>query len=108
MCVGIPLRLLRVEGIAGHAEPAAAGGVELVDLSLVPEARAGDWVLCFLGTAREVIDAETARRIAAALAGLHAVMAGHDPGAAFADLEARDPALPPHLQAALDAGRTTG
>lgn len=103
MCVGIPMRLVAVEGIAGTAE-----GGALVDLSLTPAARPGDWLLTFLGTAHEVIDAATAARITAALEGLRNVMAGGDAGDAFADLDARAPSLPPHLQAALDAGRTTG
>lgn len=103
MCVGLPARLVAFEGIAGRAEDGT-----LIDLSLTPEARPGDWVLCFLGTAHEVIDALRAAQVAAALEGLRAVMAGGDAGAAFADLEARAPQLPPHLQAALDAGQRTG
>jgi hydrogenase expression/formation protein HypC len=35
-------------------------------------------------------------------------MQGGDLGDAFADLEARSPSLPPHLQAALDAGLAQG
>jgi hydrogenase expression/formation protein HypC len=100
--MGVPMLVTAVDGIAGHV----AGG--LIDLSLVPEAVPGDWVLCFLGAGREVIDAEQAARISAALAGLAQLMAGGTLGDAFADLEARVPALPLHLQAALDAGRTTG
>ena len=42
------------------------------------------------------------------LAGLAALMQGGGLGDAFADLDARAPSLPPHLQAALDAGRSTG
>ncbi|MFB2530747.1 HypC/HybG/HupF family hydrogenase formation chaperone [Paracoccus sp. p4-l81] len=103
MCIGIPARLTQVTGIAGQTEDGA-----LIDLSLTPDARAGDWVLTFLGASRSVIDAQTARLIGDALAGLAAVMAGGDAGAAFADLEARSPQLPPHLQAALDAGHSTG
>lgn len=103
MCLGIPMRLTAVEGIAGRTE----GGV-LVDLSLLPEARAGDWVLSFLGTGREVLTPPQAARISSALQGLAALMAGGGLGDAFADLDGRTPPLPPHLQAAMDAGRTTG
>ena len=106
MCVGIPMRLIAVDGIAGRAM--TAGEESLVDLSLVPEAAPGDWLLVFLGTAHEILTAEAAALISAALDGLRSVMAGGDAGAAFADLEAREPSLPPHLQAALDAGRATG
>lgn len=103
MCVGLPMRLVAVQGIAGTATDGS-----LIDLSLLPDAVAGDWVLTFLGTGREVISPETAAQITAAVQGLRAVMSGGDPGDAFADLDARSPVLPPHLQAALAAGRTTG
>lgn len=106
MCIGEPARLVSREGIAGTV--AIEGREMLVDLSLTPDARPGDWLLCFLGAARGVIAAEEAAAIAAALQGLRRVMAGGDPGAAFADLEERAPALPPHLQAALEAGRSQG
>ncbi|SNX69173.1 hydrogenase expression/formation protein HypC [Cereibacter ovatus] len=102
MCVGDPLRLVAVDGIAGTTD-----GGDLIDLSLTPDARPGDWVLGFLGAAREVIPADEAAKIRAALDALASVMAGGDVGAAFADLDA-GPRLPPHLQAALDAGRSHG
>lgn len=105
MCVGIPVQLIAVEGIRG--EVIEDGRPGLVDLSLTPEARPGDWVLAFLGAAREVLTPEQAAQISAALGGLRSLMAGGDLGDAFADLEARSPQLPPHLQAALDAGKTT-
>jgi hydrogenase expression/formation protein HypC len=106
MCVGIPMQLLAVDGIVGQADD--AGRLTLIDLSLVPEARVGDWVLGFLGAARDILPESEALLIRKALAGLSAIMAGGDAGDAFADLETRAPSLPPHLQAALDAGRTTG
>ena len=105
MCVGIPVQLLAVDGIRGDV--IADGRPGLVDLSLTPEARPGDWVLAFLGAAREVLTPDQAAQITAALAGLRSLMAGGDLGDAFADLEARSPQLPPHLQAALDAGKTS-
>lgn len=104
MCVGIPVQLLSVDGIRGDVIEDGRPG--LVDLSLTPKARPGDWVLAFLGAAREVLTPEAAAQITAALAGLRSLMAGGDLGDAFADLEARSPQLPPHLQAALDAGKT--
>ena len=63
-------------------------------------------MLTFLGAAREVIAADDAQKIRAALGGLQSLMQGGDLGAAFADLEQRGPELPPHLQAALAAGQT--
>lgn len=106
MCVGLPLQITTINGIAAEASNGTQR--EVIDLSLTPDARPGDWVLSFLGAAREVITADEAQKISAALEGLRAVMAGDGPGDAFADLEARGPQLPPHLQAALAAGRTTG
>jgi len=80
---------------------------EQVDLSLTGPQAPGTWVLVFLGAAREVLDAETAHQITRALGGLRAVMAGEAEGDAFADLEARGPTLPPHLEQARRAGATT-
>lgn len=106
MCLGVPVRLISVDGIVGVAD--GPEGVELVDLSLCAEAVPGDWVLNFLGAARGVVDHDEAAKITAALEGLRALMRGEDLGAAFADLEARTPSLPPHLQAAFDAGLAQG
>ncbi|HBG99621.1 MAG TPA: hydrogenase [Rhodobacteraceae bacterium] len=106
MCVGVPMRIAAIDGIAARAEDGDREA--LIDLSLTPAARVGDWVLTHLGTAREVIAPGEAQKIRAALRALDAVMAGGTPGDAFADIEARGPTLPPHLQAALDAGRAEG
>ena len=105
MCVGIPMRLLSIDGIAGHVTNGRHH--DLIDLSLTPDAQVGDWLLTFLGAAREVITEDEAHKITAALGGLQSLMQGGDLGDAFADLEATGPRLPDHLQAALDAGLTT-
>ncbi|MFG1422134.1 HypC/HybG/HupF family hydrogenase formation chaperone [Roseixanthobacter liquoris] len=106
MCVGVPMRILERNGDFARCESEA--GVERIDLCLVPEAGIGDHVLVFLGSARRVLDAREARLIAEALAALSAVITGAGPSAAldaaFADLD-REPQLPPHLAAALAAGR---
>jgi len=106
MCVGIPLRLTAVNGIVGTGTD--GDRTERVDLSLLAGARPGDWVLSFLGTGHSLLPEDEAQKIRAALAGLAALMQGGGLGDAFADLDARAPSLPPHLQAALDAGRSTG
>ena len=106
MCVGIPMQITAIDGIA--ATVADGAGAQLIDLSLTPEARVGDWVLTFLGSSREVISADEAAKISAALDGLRAVMSGGNAGDAFADIDQHGPHLPAHLQAALDAGQTTG
>ncbi len=108
MCVGVPLQVLSSDGIAATAHDGSGAAAEVIDLSLTGPVPPGTWVLTFLGTGRAVLEPEEAAKIRAALAGLRAVMAGGDAGDAFADLEARAPQLPPHLQAAHDAGRKTG
>lgn len=106
MCVGIPMQLTAIDGIAGHATD--KGTAQLLDLSLLPQAQVGDWVLGFLGTAREILPESEALLILKALDGMSSIMAGGDAGDAFADLDNRTPQIPPHLQAALDAGRSLG
>lgn len=106
MCVGIPMQVLSVDGLIATATDGREEG--LVDLALTGPVAVGTWLLTHLGAAREVISAEDASKISAALDGLRAVMQGGGVGDAFADLEERGPQLPPHLQAALDAGETTG
>ncbi|MBE0452164.1 HypC/HybG/HupF family hydrogenase formation chaperone [Roseovarius autotrophicus] len=106
MCVGIPMRVLSVEGIAARATDGEAEA--LIDLSLTGPLAPGTWVLTHLGGAREVLEEAEAHKIAAALRALRSIMAGGGAGDAFADLEACPPALPPHLRAAAAAGRTTG
>lgn len=105
MCLGVPMQILSVDGIAAQATDGHE--TALIDLSLTGPLEPGTWVLTFLGAAREVITADEAAKISAALNGLRALMRGDGLGDAFADLEARAPQLPPHLQAALDAGKTT-
>ena len=104
VCVGIPLRLTDVDGTIATATDGAR--TETIDLSLVGSQPVGTWVLGFLGTAREVISENEARLIADAIAGVERVMAGGDLGDAFSDLTTRSPKLPPHLAAALAAGKS--
>ena len=106
MCVGVPMQVLGVDGIAAIAND--GNGSQTIDLSLTGPVDPGTWVLTFLGTAREVLTEDEALKIQDALRGLRDVMNGRGPGDAFADLDARAPQLPPHLQAAFDAGKTTG
>lgn len=103
MCIGVPARIVSVDGIAGRDENGA-----LVDMTLTGPVAPGTWVLTHLGLAREVIDAEQAALVREALDAVAQVMAGGAPGTAFADIDARGPQLPPHLQAARAAGETTG
>ena len=104
MCLGVPMQIVSVDGIAAHATD--GNEIAVIDLSLTGPVSPGQWVLTFLGAAREIIDATQAAQITEALNGLRSLMAGGDLGDAFADLEANGPQLPPHLQAALENGQT--
>lgn len=98
MCIGIPMQVLK-------AEPGRALCVEgdhqcWVDTRLVGPVQAEAWLLVFAGAARELISAERAAQVSAALQALQASQSG-DLAAIdrlFADLVAREPRLPPHLQ----------
>ena len=103
MCIGVPVQVIAVDGIAADCRT-AEGSPRRIDLSLVPEARPGDWLLAFLDRADRLIDAASAAQIARAHAALAAIMAGAAPPPnAFSDLD-RPPELPPHLAAARAAG----
>lgn len=104
MCLGVPMQVVSVDGIA--AQCFTDGRAQTVDLSLTGPVEPGTHVLVFLGAAREVLTPEAAEKITRALAGLESLMTGGGVGDAFADLEARAPALPPHLEEARKAGRT--
>ncbi|WP_460274053.1 HypC/HybG/HupF family hydrogenase formation chaperone [Celeribacter sp. ULVN23_4] len=105
MCVGIPMKILFGEDLAATASDGKQH--HLIDLALTGPLEPGTWVLTFLGTAREVLSEAEALKIKDALGGLAALMEGRELGDAFADLDNREPQLPPHLQAALDKGNTT-
>lgn len=105
MCIGIPMRVLAVDGVLAHCED-RSGRQSDIDLSLVPEGRAGDWILTFLGTARRVLESDEADLIHEALSAVAAAMDGRFDESAFADLTGRTPTLPPHLEAARAAGRS--
>lgn len=96
MCLGIPMRVQSCAGLVARC--AGRDGETNIDLLLIGPQAPGTWLLTFLGAAREVIDAERAAVINAALAALDAVQAGAtDFDAFFADLD-REPQLPDFLR----------
>lgn len=96
MCLGIPVQVL---DCGEHfARCSGRHGEVAIDIRLVGVQPPGTWLLCFLDAAREVIVAERAAAINAALAALSAVNAGEtDLSAFFADLD-REPQLPEFLR----------
>lgn len=97
MCLSVPMRVVSVEGL--RATCTGRNGTVDVDTLLAGPVAAGDWVLTFLGAAREVVSAEEAARVDAALDALEAIRDGRPPDleACFADLVGREPTLPAHL-----------
>lgn len=91
MCIGIPMQVVESHGFVARCE----GRGETADLNmlLVGPQEPGTWVLYFLGSAREVLSADDARKINDALDALEAVMSGDeevDIDAHFADLAGRE------------------
>lgn len=96
MCLGIPARV--IECGEHFARCASRNGELRVDLSLVGVQPPGTWLLTFLDAAREIIPAERATAIDAALDALDAAQSGTtDFSAFFADLD-REPQLPEFLR----------
>ena len=102
MCLGIPMQVIAMEG--SFARCLGPSGEERVDCLLTGDLAPGQWVLSFLGAAREVIDAARAAQVTDALAALAALSSGEagdvDSLVAthFADLIDREPQLPDFLK----------
>ena len=74
MCIGIPMRVRTAE--PGRASCVGRGGVRTVSTALVGACEPGEWLLVFLDTARERIDATRAAEIDATLDLLEHAMSG--------------------------------
>jgi hydrogenase assembly chaperone HypC/HupF len=75
-------------------------GRMLINTMLLGRVKVGQWLLTFLDAGREVIDAERAALVNAALDGLQAVSEGGEVNLDmfFADLANREPTLPEFLR----------
>jgi len=98
------MQVLRMEGQFAHC--AGRNGEARVDTMLTGPLVPGQWVLGFLGTAREVVSEIEARKINGALDALESVMAGDPSGLDrhFADLVGREPQLPDFLRGTSNHG----
>ncbi len=74
MCIGIPMQVERLDG--ARAWVVGRGARRSVDTALVPPVAVGDWLLVFLDSARECIDARRAAEVDSALDLLDDAMAG--------------------------------
>lgn len=80
MCIGLPMCVTDLE--PGHAWCAGRGELRRVNTALVGPVAVGDWLLVFLGDAREHISAERAAEVNAALDLVFGALAGDDAGGA--------------------------
>ncbi|GAB0150030.1 MULTISPECIES: HypC/HybG/HupF family hydrogenase formation chaperone [Marichromatium] len=97
MCIGVPMEVI-------ESGPCWAWCVDgerrlRVDMRLVGEQPPGTWVLVFLESAREVMDAGEAQRVRDALLAMRLALDGESVDHLFADLIEREPQLPEHLRA---------
>jgi len=58
MCLAIPMQLLERDGDRGTVE--VGGARSTIMLSLLPEAKVGDWLIVHAGYALEVLDEQEA------------------------------------------------
>ncbi|WP_084811349.1 HypC/HybG/HupF family hydrogenase formation chaperone [Ensifer sp. BR816] len=96
MCIGIPMRVVAAAEFVAQCE--RHGAISSISLLLVGPQPSGTHVLTHLGSAIRVLDAEEARAIDDALAGLAEASEGRAFERLFADLVYRAPELPPHLR----------
>lgn len=107
MCVGIPMQV--IESYPGYALCEANGTVRRIDTMLLGEQPVGTWLLTFLDTAREVLTAENAAQISAALQAVELAMQGDaNIDHLFQDLIEREPVLPDFLRTRSDTEPETG
>ena len=96
MCIGYPMTVLECSEYWAKCE--RQGKVENVSIALLGAVPVGAKVLVHMGQALRELDAVEAQQIDNALEGLAAALEGRDFQHLFADLENREPDLPPHLR----------
>lgn len=91
MCIGIPMKVIEAGEFTALCD--GRNGRQEVNTLLTGELKPGDWILNFLGSAREVISEEDALKIDQALDAVEAIMRGDesvDIDRHFADLTRPD------------------
>ena len=97
MCLGIPMKVVEVEGIFAWCD--SRYGRQKINIMLVGDVVPGQWLLTFLEAAREAINEERATLVNAALDALGLIANGNDNfESCFADLIDREPQLPDFLR----------
>ena len=98
MCLGIPMQVVEVRENTALCE--GRNGRQVINTMLLDKVEEGQWLMTFLDSGREIIDAERAAQVNMALDGLQALSEGGevDLDVYFADLVNREPALPDFLR----------
>jgi hydrogenase expression/formation protein HypC len=76
MCIGIPMQIIESRGFSALCR--GKNGEQEVNMMLIGPQPEGTWIINFLGSAREVVSEEDARKIDSALDALSAVMSGEE------------------------------
>ena len=87
MCIGIPMEIIEQREFSALCR--GRNGEKVIETLFVGQQPAGTWVLCHLGSAREVISAEEARKLDDALDAVDLLARGEqdiDFDAHFSDL----------------------
>ena len=103
MCIGVPMRIISVDGMSAEAE--VGGRRERISLALVDDVEPGDHALVYLGSAVRRMSASEAEDVANALEAVANAAAGAPFEHLIQDLIDREPALPPHLASAAAPGK---
>ncbi|MCL5073616.1 MAG: HypC/HybG/HupF family hydrogenase formation chaperone [Actinobacteria bacterium] len=61
MCVAVPAKIININD--KNAEINSMGVIKIIDISLVPEAKPGDFVIVHAGFAIQVIDKDEAEKV---------------------------------------------
>jgi hydrogenase expression/formation protein HypC len=98
MCLGIPMLVMEAHENSALCE--GRNGRQVINTMLLGQVEVGQWLMTFLDAGRELIDAERAALVNAALDGLQAVSEGGEVNLDlfFADLVNREPTLPEFLR----------
>lgn len=105
MCLGVPMQVIETDGQVARCT--GQGRRETVSLALTGPVAPGCHVLVYLGSAVQVLEADEAGRIEAALEAVSKAMAGDPFEHLLQDLIDREPELPAHLQASLTSTEET-
>lgn len=96
MCIGVPMTVLRTEGLVALCD--GPNSQAWIDLALIGPVPPGTDILAHVGTAIRVLEPGERGAIGDALEAVRLAAQGRPFAHLLADLIDREPQLPPHLQ----------